>query len=307
MKIADKPMPIFCLGLQRSGTTWLANMISNHPKVACVESKDHNGIHESIFFSHFAKEYGDLADSDNFQRFEKDFTASDYYLLTNLEKDWLRKKRPTSYAEAFSLIMNEIAFHHGADAWVEKSPHHTLLANEIIKDFPQGSFICITRSPSSFVWSRLWAFNRTPPRYPRRFFLIIKACAVNSLYKRSMIRFCKKHPNNTYMIQYKKLKENPLEEMRKIMCFLELDFYKDITKQRYLPNSSFKKNNKKLMGKIDKTLTIIFSVVFDIVPFSLLSFLERRKQKKTGVEWPSWCWKRHLRPSVDTAAHKGLK
>ena len=94
------PIPVFVLGLQRSGTTWLASLLGGHPKVACVESADHFGIHESIFFSHFAREYGDLADDANFERFARDFGDSDYYLLSGVEERWLAERRPRSYTEA---------------------------------------------------------------------------------------------------------------------------------------------------------------------------------------------------------------
>jgi hypothetical protein len=78
----SRPTPVFVLGQHRSGTTWLANILANHHRVVAVQSDDHFGVHESIFFSHFARAYGDIADETNFRRFAADFAASDYYILT---------------------------------------------------------------------------------------------------------------------------------------------------------------------------------------------------------------------------------
>src|SRR5919108_3944767 len=88
MEASDRPTPVFVLGLERSGTTWLANILASHPQAVAVQSEDHFGVHESIFFSHFAPAYGDLNEEHNFRRFATDFTASDYYLLSGLPADW---------------------------------------------------------------------------------------------------------------------------------------------------------------------------------------------------------------------------
>lgn len=82
---ASHATPVFVLGVQRSGTTWLANILAQHSRAIAVQADDHFGIHESIFFSHFARVYGDLGDEANFERFATDFATSDYYVLTGLE------------------------------------------------------------------------------------------------------------------------------------------------------------------------------------------------------------------------------
>ena len=38
---------VFVLGLQRSGTTWVANMLHGSGSVAAVAAEDHRGVHES--------------------------------------------------------------------------------------------------------------------------------------------------------------------------------------------------------------------------------------------------------------------
>ena len=69
--------PLFILGKQRSGTTWLANQLSQHSQIAAVRSDHHNGVHESAFFSHVAGRYGDLTRQTNFVEFAETMAASD--------------------------------------------------------------------------------------------------------------------------------------------------------------------------------------------------------------------------------------
>jgi len=46
-----KPKRVFILGLQRSGTTWLANMLAALPQVAAVAHESHRGVHESVVWA----------------------------------------------------------------------------------------------------------------------------------------------------------------------------------------------------------------------------------------------------------------
>src|SRR3954453_14062117 len=46
------PRPIFVLGTARSGTTWLGNLLIDHPQVAGVAALEHHGMVESHLFDH---------------------------------------------------------------------------------------------------------------------------------------------------------------------------------------------------------------------------------------------------------------
>lgn len=48
----QKATPIFILCSARSGTTWLANLLGNHPDIASIACVEHHGIHESHIFDH---------------------------------------------------------------------------------------------------------------------------------------------------------------------------------------------------------------------------------------------------------------
>jgi Sulfotransferase family len=295
--VADDPRPVFVLGLQRSGTTWIANLLCEHPKIAGVQAAEHRGIHESIFFSHFARAYGDLRDDDAFGRFARHLTSSDYYLLTELPEDWLERQRPTSYADAFRLLMNEVARRKRATCWIEKSPHHTLLCDALAQQFPDARFVCVTRSDVGLARSRLWAYGRTPQRYPGRLFTLARATAANALYSRVLRQFVRRCPR-AILVTYEALTEDLEREMRRTATFLGQAFDRRLLRSRYGANSSFgsERARAQALGRVDRAVIRLLSAVAGITPLAWLGALERRRGRASELEWPAWCWTRMPRP-----------
>lgn len=73
--------PIFVVGVHRSGTTWLANILCRHSNIAGIQAERHFGIHESVFFSHFIHNFGDLRNDNIFIQFVEAFASSDHFIL----------------------------------------------------------------------------------------------------------------------------------------------------------------------------------------------------------------------------------
>lgn len=291
--------PVFVLGLQRSGTTWLANALSGHPAVVAVTAEDHRGVHESVFFSHFAREYGSLSDEVNFERFARDFTASDYFILTGIPETWFRERRPTGYPEAFGCLMDEYARRNGAHYWLEKSPHHTLLSRELAEAFPSARFICVVRDPFTLIRSRLWMSGRRPSGYARRLSAILRGCSAVSLYQRHLAYFCESC-DRAMLVTHEEMIADLEGTLKRAMAFLGEEFDRGMLEQRFSPNTSFasKEQRRHAMGRADKTLIRAFSAVLRFVPLGALRKIAARRNRAKGVDWPPWCWKRRSRPSA---------
>jgi hypothetical protein len=293
---SSHPVPVFVLGLQRSGTTWISNLICAHPKAACVESEDHQGIHESIFFSHFATRYGDLLRAESFRKFADDFAASDYYILTGIENEWLQHTASRSYPTIFRELMNEFACRRGANLWVEKSPHHTLLCWQLARAFPDAKFIGVLRRPSDLVRSRLWAFGRTPPPYPVRVTTLLRACGSITLHARVLTRFSSKC-SRALLIRYEDLAHDTEGTMRRVAAFLGLQFDPAMTRARYRANSSFRsiQDRQKALGAADRILIELATAAMHVLPLGILLWVASRKRARPPT-WPDWVWRRRARP-----------
>ena len=295
----EAPTPLFVLGLQRSGTTWLANMLGAHSQVACVEADDHYGIHESIFFSHFARTYGDLEDDENFRRFAIDFTASDYYLLTGIEEAWFWQRRPRSYAAAFRGLMEEMARRQGARFWLEKSPDHTLLCRQLARDFPDARFVCVVRQTMSRVRSLVSGRKWKPTSLPRRISFLFMACAANDLYSRMLERFSSESSRGI-LVRYEDLMGDADGNLRRIAEFVGMPFEPAMLKPRFAPNSSFRSSQERdgALSAIDRVLIRAFTAFFRIIPLPLLRAINSWRHKGKLPKWPAWVWKRRIhRPS----------
>ena len=290
--------PIFVLGIQRSGTTWMANSLGGHPDVAAVEAEDHQGVHESIFFSHFAKGYGDLSDDISYERFVRDFTASDYFILSGIPESWFRAVRPRTYPEAFQCLMDEVARRRGARFWVEKSPHHTLLSWELADAFPGARFVCVVRDPVTLIRSRLWAFGRKPPGYPARAASLLRACAAVSLYQRHLATFAARC-GRALLVSHDEMRADPAGTMKRVMEFVGADYHPAMLESRYRPNTSFTSNGEKdsAFGAADRALVRVGTVLFGCAPLGWLRRVEESRSRRGGIDWPPWCWKRRPRPS----------
>ena len=295
-------VPVFVLGQQRSGTTWLANMLAAHSGIAGVQAKEHHGIHESVFFSHFARYYGALDDPDHFRRFCREFTASDYFLISGLDPEWFCAQRPSTYAKAFRVMMDAYGAGVGATHWVEKSPHHTLLAHELELAYPDAWFIGIVRTPAFQIISQLRHQDGGLPPLGTRLSIYARRAGAWSLYARYLKRFCAHHPR-ALLLSYEALKADPEAQMRKVLDRIGLAFEPGVLTLPFRPNTRFRDANEReaAIGRIERATCNAMSYGMGMVPFSLLAAFERSVRRRRGVEWPPWVWKR--RP--ESAARPG--
>jgi len=284
--------PVFILGLQRSGTTWMANQLEALPQVSAVAAAEHNGVHESIFFSHFARAFGPWEDAHARRRFGEAFRHSDYWVLTELPDTTLTRclAQSATYADFFCAVMDRLAQGQGAQAWVEKSPHHTLMYLDLALAIPQARFICVVRETEGMVLSRFSGFGRTPPTGLRRAADLVRATTVNTLFTR-YLKEVSQQPN-CMLVQYEAMRNNTLETNQAILEFLGIPALAADMKSRFEPNSSFSGAEKPCLSSLDRAVIAITTAVMKMVPLSALLRLHHWRGSKKGIVWPDWCWKR---------------
>ena len=292
---ATRPTPVFVLGLQHSGTTWLASILAQHSRAAAVRS-DRRGVHESILFSHFAPAYGELDDDANFERFATDFTTCDYYRLSGVTRRWFRDARPRTYAEALRGLMEEVArLQGGADVWVEKSPDHTLLAEELAAAFPDARFVGITRQARAAIASRLWSGGRRPPPYPQRLRLLLELSGQRSA-ERWLKRFCRAR-EACFLTSYERLLADPQEEARRICGFLGIPYEPEMLEPPFQPNTSFVSadQRRRALSIPDSLVLAAAQAGLRVVPAaawrSVIVSHRARVAARGGIVFPEWCWR----------------
>ena len=286
--------PIFVLGLQRSGTTWVANTLAAHPQIAAVEAERHRGVHESVFFSHFARIYGDWSDPTSKSKAIEAFLQSDYHDLCDLSESYVRDlAKHTKDAPAFFVaLMDKVSQNRGKQAWVEKSPHHTLLADDLAKAIPQAHFLCITRSSDTLVRSRLWSYGRSPPPYPTRAIRILRACASNAFHSGALIQFSKQiGPHRAQLVTFEELHNHGLSVLDPFLKHCGLTAMGGTT-SRYQRNSSFgsESSRKTALNRFDLLLIAICETAVRWTPLLLLKKLHHRITSRRPNRFPDWVW-----------------
>lgn len=285
--------PIFVLGLQRSGTSWVANMLCQHSRCVGIQSEDHRGIHESLFFSHFSQSYGDLSDDQRYRRFLNDFAKSDYFLLSNLPFEWLLKCRSRDYTRIFHELMEDVALREGATHWIEKSPHHSLHCEDLAKRFPNAAFVCVLREAVTLLPSLLNAPWRTASRYPWRFLTIFRSCMSYTLFSKQLKVFAKHNPN-AILLHYETILENSKDEAKKLCSFLDLNYQAEMTNVPFRKNSSFQSgaDRSQANSTIDRFFARIALGIFKLIPLRALQIANQIKNFIRPEPWPDWVWRR---------------
>ncbi len=295
------PTPIFIIGWGSSGTTWLSNLLLEHPAIVGIQHEKHWGIHESAFFSVVEGRYGNLDDPANFVEFAQVMVASDYFRLAGADATFLYSLYPASYAEVFQKAMDHYATELHATYWVEKTPLHTLHAESIARYYPDASFIAIVRNVNTVVASRIrllerWTRKKGVLHYTfRKWFLIAIWVMTWQHYNNVIRRFAERYPVRTMTVTYEELTTRTESVMRNVCKFLSLEFKPAMLQSRYSANSSFRLETPdarhKALTPQEKLWLNMWKVLADIVPEKVLSSaykLGAYIYNKRRTELPRW-------------------
>lgn len=306
---AAAAIPVFVLGLQRSGTTLAANLLAAQPGIAAVADPRHQGVHESVYFSHFTPAMAPWPGQGSRAEAAADFLASEYYRLSGLPRQWGEQAAEASCspAELFCRVMQALALRKGAVAWVEKSPHHTLLAEEIAAAVPEARFLCISRRTPDLLRSRLWSYGRRPPPYPRRALLIARACASNIFHQRYMRSLPERlGRERVFQVSFEALCAGPGVALAPLLAALGLGAG-DLKAPEYAANSSFSSSSQRLRALTATDLAFARAAAGAawLMPQALLRLLQQRMARRRPRVFPPWVWPQAGEPAGHRSGQLG--
>lgn len=164
--------PLFIVGMPRSGTKLLRNLLNQHRHVRMLEVET-----EFLpWLAHHIAEYGDLSDLRNFHRFHADVMRFPYFIYRTDERrvigaaSWQAACRSYDAAGVFeALVRTEIGVPPDSGIiWGDKSPSYVTDISLISGLYPQARFIHIIRDARDYCLSMRKAWGKDMYRAAQR-------------------------------------------------------------------------------------------------------------------------------------------
>ena len=186
----SKKVPIFILGMPRSGTSLVEQIVSAHSDVCGA------GELEIMLQDLLPIAKGDLPLNED-------------ALLTTQHN--------------YNCLLNQVS---STESYItDKMPHNFLLIGFIYKMFPTAKIVHVTRCPEAVCWSNYkLSFSSNQLNYMYDLNDIVWHY---QLYEQLMSFWSKQFPGRIYHLNYESLVETPSEEIPRLINYLGLNFERD--------------------------------------------------------------------------------
>jgi hypothetical protein len=217
--------PVFIFGDARSGTTYLSNLLIQHPQIA-IAPESNFALYAYPFFRdrslHNPRQINQLLD-----RLYQEPKFSDLNLPRAELETLIQANLPLTYARLLEIILQTCCCKLFGDReiWGIKKPGYVDLLNPLIQAFPNAKFINIVRDGRSVFNSKRKArHSHTGKPFETN---VIRAAKQWQRVTRSFDRFHAKYPHQSLEIRYETLIETLPETLTTLFHFLDLELSED--------------------------------------------------------------------------------
>jgi protein-tyrosine sulfotransferase len=240
--------PVFVLGCERSGTTFLYHTLLSAGGFAVYHA-------ESNAFNLLGLLFGNLARRANRRKLLNHFFRSKLFARTGLEPNEIEERVMEECRNAgdfLRIVMGTVARKQGVQRWADCTPAHLLFLPSIKKTIPDALIVHIIRDGRDVTaslrrigWIRPLPWDRSRPILPPALFWRWQV-SKGRRYGRQM--------GANYMeVHYEDLVRNPRETLARIGQFIAHDLDYDRIQHVALgsvhnPNSSFRGDGKETEG-----------------------------------------------------------
>ena len=202
---------LFILGAPRSGTTFLASVLSDSKYGTPIETHFITKYYKSL------RKYGDLSSLSNFRQLIKQILRErpiqQWGLTLNIDRFFLELSPDYSYSHIVDALLSRYRLGNPGASWGDKTPHYLEDVEILPKLFPNAKFIYIVRDGRDVALSLLkkpWGPNN------------IVSCAEYWTLLNSRDDELDKigQEGSLFFLHYEKLLEDPVGTTRDIYGFL---------------------------------------------------------------------------------------
>lgn len=227
--------PVFIVGMNGSGTTFLLDCLNNHPVLYGYRRET------KIIPLYYASQekYGDLKNEQNFLKLFDALRNEYIFKVVNggvpvpLPGNWAQL--PRNLATIIDSIFMYFASKDGKSRWCEKTPAYAIHIKDLCQLFPDAKFIHLIRDGRDCARSlhRRYGYN-----------------AGAMIYKwKKMVREARQQgvalTGDKYLeIRYEEMTERPERTMKQICCHLEIPFSSAICESSRIRNFTGNNSSK---------------------------------------------------------------
>ncbi|MDE1898939.1 MAG: sulfotransferase [Xanthomonadaceae bacterium] len=192
----DGPVPIFVIGLPRSGTTLLDRLLGSHPKITS------------------AGELGDFSYQMGW--------ATDHDTSALLDIDIVDRAGEADFQEVGRRYRAQTGWRaQGRPFFIDKLPANFLLAGFIAKALPEARLLHVVRDPMDVCFSNFRAFFGYAYAYS---YNLDDIAAHHARYRRLMAHWHAAMPGRILDVDYAQLATDPQSTLRRVLDFCGLTF-----------------------------------------------------------------------------------
>jgi len=209
--------PIFLVGMPRSGTKLLRDLLNNHSRIAITPNESH-------FIPDFHKrigEYGELRDPESFRRFYNDFRKTVFFERvireSNFidEQSWYKAVKEWTYSGVVEAFYLEYARAKNKTIWGDKTPFYLAVMPQLKALFPSARFVHIVRDVRDYSLSLKKGWNKNIYRSSQRWHDVVRKGRLDG----------KNLPaGDFYEVCYESLVDAPAETLAGICRFLQVPY-----------------------------------------------------------------------------------
>jgi hypothetical protein len=209
--------PIFIVGMPRSGTKLLRDLLNNHSRIAIAPNESHfiPDFHNRI------ERYGALQDRSNFSSFYRDFSQTIFFERVTAgnpfinEQSWHDCVKDWTYAGVVEAFYLAYAHSKGKLIWGDKTPYYLAVIPLLKSLFPRAKFVHIVRDVRDYCLSLNKGWNKNIYRSAQRWYDVV----------RKGRRDGRDLPlGDFHEVQYEQLVDAPGDVLRGICGFLSLPY-----------------------------------------------------------------------------------
>lgn len=222
--------PIVVVGMNRSGTKWLTNVLCNHSCIAGVQSERHNGILETNMLQVMDRKFDFRSDQDFAAGIEL-WTRSDFFRNSGVDQRVLfREPRPKTTLDTFVRVMEQAADQSGKPFWIQKTSPE--IAINILPRLPNARVIVIQREFMDTIKSALQLAHidgQRPSVFDAVYTFVTQSKESQRLIRRP----------DVMNIRFDELRSAPEATAQSVCKFLGVAYEPEMLEPRFTKNTSF--------------------------------------------------------------------